>query len=335
MSFGVVEGMVVLYTYLFAYLGILAVAVVVSIVFSFRKRQVIVWTQVVALLALPFLLGPWQATIIAFGIWLLIAWPWQAPRDSEIPQATTPRALILIAQPAAVTVASCVLLVVVGTLGLWALQGLAPKGQKPRGVSTPRLTAIRPVAVRPAAVRPAAVRPAAASPTASAPGVEPAVLQSPPGPIAENLVAAHLGMTWVVRSRLEEEGRSYVLVGTDNASNAYKGDTPPTTELPLLAIRPTDSAKPTIVDSPHWAGGEVRLTEPVAASRLRSLAEANAKIREELGAEWRMASFHDGIGWRFWAEGTLDTSESSRFWVTIRDQKANPWDRLVQASSGS
>jgi len=31
--------------------------VVVSIVFSFRKRQAIVWTPVVALLALPFLFG--------------------------------------------------------------------------------------------------------------------------------------------------------------------------------------------------------------------------------------------------------------------------------------
>ncbi|MEO0481340.1 MAG: hypothetical protein AAF196_17870 [Planctomycetota bacterium] len=132
-------------------------------------------------------------------------------------------------------------------------------------------------------------------------------------------------MTWVLRKR---EGAN-VFVGADNETDAYSGDTPITEALPILAIRRRDLPAPRDLDTSsdyrRWARGYVALTVPIKGTELTSLEAANQIVRRELGEQWRMAEFHDGWGWNFWARGNI--SDDSRFWVHINDQNANPWGR--------
>ncbi|GMU06373.1 hypothetical protein ASNO1_26260 [Corallococcus caeni] len=120
----------------------------------------------------------------------------------------------------------------------------------------------------------------------------------------------------------------YTLVGTDTVTNAYQGDTTINTFLPALCLKKDGRPAPSGITYDYyqgWAGGEVKLTRPFPASVLTSAALADTLCEEEFGAGYRMAEFHDGDGgWNFWAEGTLGTS--SRFWVAINNQPANPWN---------
>ncbi|MFJ9694450.1 hypothetical protein [Kitasatospora sp. NPDC101183] len=72
-----------------------------------------------------------------------------------------------------------------------------------------------------------------------------------------------------------------------------------------------------------WAGGEVAATDPVAGTDLTSRAAADGLCAAAFGTGWRIAEFHDGVGWSLWASGTLPAD--TRFWTAINDQPANPW----------
>lgn len=134
-----------------------------------------------------------------------------------------------------------------------------------------------------------------------------------------------LAMTWTLR---KEAGSNLVLVGRDDFTDAYDGDTPVTESLPLLAFRPGGLSRPEVLFGEaygsDWSGGTVMLTSPVEGTEVTSLERANEIIREELGEGWRMADFHLGGGWRFWARGHVPADQ--RFWVHISDQDANPWE---------
>lgn len=132
------------------------------------------------------------------------------------------------------------------------------------------------------------------------------------------------GMTWNV---VEQRG-SYVLVGSDAQTNAYLGDTFVDSELPVLCLNKDGRAAPSgfTFDFYHgWASGDVKLTAPLPGSVLVSVAAADAACARSFGKTYRMAEFHDGGGgWNWWAQGVLGTT--SRFWVAITDQPANPWN---------
>ncbi|GAA3776219.1 hypothetical protein GCM10022225_75280 [Plantactinospora mayteni] len=154
--------------------------------------------------------------------------------------------------------------------------------------------------------------------------------------------ATHAAMTWRVK---EQRADNVLLVGSDDQTNPYQGDTPVTTSLPILCLTQTGAPVPAGVIPDRyngWAGGSVQLTAPVPGRRLTSLAEADRICAASFGGGWRMAEFHDGYyslrpgfpglpfppltarsGWNFWAHGTLPAN--TRFWAHINDQPGNPW----------
>ncbi|MFF1903013.1 hypothetical protein [Kitasatospora sp. NPDC058218] len=136
--------------------------------------------------------------------------------------------------------------------------------------------------------------------------------------------ARHAGMSWAL---LERRADNLVHVGHDEASNPYAGDTSPTTALPLLCLNRDGRPAPAGIPAGgfhSWAGGEVAPTPPIPGSRLTSRAAADEICSTGFGPGWRMAEFHDGQGWSFWAYGSLPTG--LRFWTAIDDQPANPWN---------
>jgi hypothetical protein len=134
-------------------------------------------------------------------------------------------------------------------------------------------------------------------------------------------------------------GGTYVLVGYDEASEGYHGDTPTNALLPVLCLRATGLPDPGGLTPPgstpggstrrSWSGAEVALTEPVAGYSLTSRSTADALCAARFGGGWRMAEVHDGgrgAGYDFWARAGSGDFAASRFWVAIDDQRANPWD---------
>lgn len=136
--------------------------------------------------------------------------------------------------------------------------------------------------------------------------------------------ATHLGMTW----RVLGQSGAYVHVGADGVTDAYNGDTNVNTSLPVLCLLQDGRSAPTTISFDFyngWALGEVRLTAPVMGSALTSRAVADGICSGTFGPGYRMGEFHDGAGgWSWWAQGVLNAT--SRFWVAINDQPANPWD---------
>lgn len=143
-------------------------------------------------------------------------------------------------------------------------------------------------------------------------------------PIVVNTQQSHFGMTW----RVLERNGSYTHVGADNLTNAYQGDTNPTTSLPILCLNKDNRAAPPGIPFDFyngWAGGEIRLSAPVMGSSLTSRVVADNICASTFGAPYRMAEFHDGGGgWSWWGQGVI--SSANRFWVAISDQPANPWN---------
>jgi hypothetical protein len=125
--------------------------------------------------------------------------------------------------------------------------------------------------------------------------------------------------------------------------NPYQGDASCRTALPVLCVLKDGSTAESagLVNEPKadgvavgfdfysgWAGGSLGATAPVAGFVLGSLAQANARCTAELGPGWRMATFHDGAGgWGLVGKSSPSlTSQATRHWVHIGDQKANCWD---------
>ncbi|MFI6703529.1 RICIN domain-containing protein [Streptomyces sp. NPDC050509] len=133
----------------------------------------------------------------------------------------------------------------------------------------------------------------------------------------------HWGMTW---RTLEQRAGDVVHVGSDAGTNPYQGDTRPSAVLPLLCVfrdgrAPAPGVPLGTYDS--WFHGMVKVTAPVVGSALTSLERANQLCTASFGSGWRMAEFHDGGGWSFWASGNLPGGV--RFWAYIDDSPANPW----------
>jgi uncharacterized surface protein with fasciclin (FAS1) repeats len=140
------------------------------------------------------------------------------------------------------------------------------------------------------------------------------------------------GMSWVVL----HQTNNTTLVGADAKTNPYRGDTACFTELPVLCIQVGQYPAPPFsqgqaFSGANWSGGQVRATGPVRGEWLQSRQQGTEVCQNSFGAGWRMAQHHDGSlsgtgngGWEFWAYGGLPIG--TRFWVSISDQPANPWD---------
>ncbi|MFY9820544.1 MAG: hypothetical protein WAM82_04130 [Thermoanaerobaculia bacterium] len=131
------------------------------------------------------------------------------------------------------------------------------------------------------------------------------------------------GMTW--RLDWTNLTTGTLDVGCGGECDAYQGDTPCTTALPLLCIKKTGPGfplpPPASVDLTsiyhQWSGGVVGTTSAIVPPT--TLAAANALCAQEFGEDWRVAEFHDGWGWYFQTYGGIGNG-SSRFWVDIDDQ---------------
>ena len=167
-------------------------------------------------------------------------------------------------------------------------------------------------------------------------------------------------MTWVIKKVQVVGGKTYVLVGTDQASNPYNGDTLITERRSLLCIKkdpqlyqnpgslvPAPTVTPGGANTNTWSNSKVMVIPNVLGSSLISQADADMKcgIVGQLIhgiSGFRMAEFHDGTGsnpgWTFWAEAhsiveglaaqpltSPDNSSVARYWVRINAQPANPW----------
>jgi hypothetical protein len=104
-----------------------------------------------------------------------------------------------------------------------------------------------------------------------------------------------------------------------DSCNPYRGDTSCRTLLPLLCARAPEGGAPYALAT----------SQAVAGFLLTSLAEANARCVEDLGAGWRLASFHDNGGWELRGQGLPGTiaDRRNRVWVFIGDQPGNCWDK--------
>ncbi|HEX3128696.1 MAG TPA: flagellar hook-length control protein [Thermoanaerobaculia bacterium] len=136
------------------------------------------------------------------------------------------------------------------------------------------------------------------------------------------------GMTWKFIKANTTTGT--ISVGCVNC-NAYQGDTPCTTALPILCIKKSGAGfplpKPASVDNSDryylWSGGVVGTTKPTVPPAKRS--DANALCVQEFGPDWRVAEHHDsGFGWHLQAYGGVGNPAAS-FWVDINDQPGTCW----------
>ncbi len=104
------------------------------------------------------------------------------------------------------------------------------------------------------------------------------------------------GMTWTKRSSNAVNGT--VTVGCAGC-DAYNGDTPCTTRLPLLCFLPLKAPKPTstVVSNAFydgWSGGIVGTTPPYAGNSFATRQDANkACVQEFVDPNWRVAEHHD------------------------------------------
>lgn len=149
------------------------------------------------------------------------------------------------------------------------------------------------------------------------------------------------------RSQLKD----YVLIGTDEKSNAYTGDTDTTEAHGLACIKKLDLPQPSgLSPAPSttpggalrdsWSGGYLFVVPNVIGTTLTSRAVAD-NICNKYGqsnygvTDYRMAEFHDGdqrgwAGWSFWGDAAYSATRgfegfNDRLWVAINDQNANAW----------
>lgn len=144
------------------------------------------------------------------------------------------------------------------------------------------------------------------------------------------------GTTWTLHYQMD----GVAMVGSDRATNPYRGDTGCAAALPMLCIQQDFSYPPEANSSGYdyydgWAFGNMMVTEPIPGDQLVSRAAANEICSQIFGQNVRMAEFHDGnlgakigsqSGHDFWAYGGLENGQ--RFWVAVNDQPANPWNSV-------
>ncbi len=113
--------------------------------------------------------------------------------------------------------------------------------------------------------------------------------------------AGRKGMTWSLRKVHEQ----VALVGADESTDAYRGDTSIDEVLPILCLKKRSLPAPPGVDPTDfyngWSGGEIRLSKPVSGKLLTSLEATNALIREQFGEGWEIGEHHSPSGgWHWW-----------------------------------
>lgn len=116
----------------------------------------------------------------------------------------------------------------------------------------------------------------------------------------------------------------------NNSCNPYQGDTSCRMVLPVLCIQKSNLSLPAGVQNGFyqgWTGGTLAATRPVMGAILESEQVATARCQAELGADWRMAEFHDGAGgWGLQGQRGVGFEGYTRYWVRINDQQGNCWD---------
>lgn len=139
------------------------------------------------------------------------------------------------------------------------------------------------------------------------------------------------GVTWTL---LGQSG-DVTNVGSDRQTNPYRGDTDCGERLPLLCIKRDYTQPPSSSYYQGWAYGAVKVTAAVQGYQLKGMGSADLLCSQAYGEGWEVAEYHDGnlglaigalSGHDIWAFGNLPTGQ--RFWVTISDQAANPWNSV-------
>ncbi len=147
-------------------------------------------------------------------------------------------------------------------------------------------------------------------------------------PSTDRVAAECRGTSWVFGFRTTQGGRPLVTVRADQHSDSVVGDATCDERLNLLCARTTTNPPPPeegVVRPRYalpWSGTRVYPLGRVAGSELTSRAAADARCASGLGPAWRMATTLDGgTGDGYLAEGT-----GHRVWMSIDDQRSNPWD---------
>jgi len=125
-------------------------------------------------------------------------------------------------------------------------------------------------------------------------------------------VAAQNGMTWTKVGVHDITGAVSVGCGYEsgvgNQCNPYYGDTDCSRPLPVLCFNDAGLEQPSSLDtSPYhqWSGGIIATTPLTPGNAFNNVDEVNQYCESEFGKEWRVAEFHDGWGWYFWAYGNV------------------------------
>ncbi len=139
------------------------------------------------------------------------------------------------------------------------------------------------------------------------------------------------GVTWT----LQAQHGNVTLVGSDRRTNPYRGDTSCEKKLPLLCINRDYTQPPSSDYYKGWGYGTVKVTAPVQGYQLKGIAAADMLCVQAYGQGWEFVEYHDGnlgmavgalSGHDMWAFGNLPTAQ--RFWISISDQAANPWNSV-------
>jgi hypothetical protein len=158
---------------------------------------------------------------------------------------------------------------------------------------------------------------------------------------AKGVTTGITAQTWRIRGWVDDTpAQKYsVIVGSDQFTNAYQGDTDTSADLPMLCISKQNLGTPSwhvIVSTPSsayegnfhehttpggatrntWSGARGFWSTPVTGLQLTSRAVANAICEQQAIAygftgTYRMAEFHDGDGsagrwpgWGYWLDMT-------------------------------
>jgi hypothetical protein len=143
-----------------------------------------------------------------------------------------------------------------------------------------------------------------------------------PCAVEADSLANSKGLTWKLHGTNSPTGTIHVGCAS---CDAYQGDTPCGTALPLLCIKKSGAGFPlpppaSVNDTDRynrWAGGVVGTTNAMVPPT--TLAAADAECAKAFGAGWRVAEFHDGWAWNFHAYGGVG-NPAARFWIHINDQ---------------
>jgi hypothetical protein len=117
---------------------------------------------------------------------------------------------------------------------------------------------------------------------------------------------------------------------TQMPCNPFEGDQLCTSELPMACYKPGNRVPAGLeaagLGQGYSPGGEVRMTNPVAAHSFATRADADKYCSGQFGVGWRILEYHDGAGGAIASYSNI--APKTRLWVDVSDQRyANCWDR--------